>query len=583
MFLEAIFNTVGGLGLFLFGMGMMSDGLKKVAGQRLKSILESMTRKPILGFSMGMLITALVQSSSATTVMIIGLVNAGLMTLRQAICVILGTNVGTTITAWIVSFSNIDMGALKITSYALPAIGIGFLLQVASKSRQKQNVGLILMGFGILFVGIGFMQDAFGGLKDSEKVVAFLGGLGTKPLLALLAGTIVTMLVQSSSASIGIVLVLAGQGAFGQDWTNVLNAAIPFVLGANIGTTITAQIAAFNTNLGSRRTAWAHTLFNVVGALIVLPFIVPLPFFPEGLFAKLVMFISNMFWETGEQTIGLTISVAHTLFNVTVSLMFLPMSGILEKLAISIVRPKAGEIIEKPVVLEEHLLETPVLALEQARRELIRMAGKAKSAVVHATTGLTTANMKEIDKARRNEQITDEFQNEITTYLVQLSSRQLADEVSIELPVLLHMVNDLERVGDHAVNIAEIAERMIELKLTFSESAAAEAKQMIDEVIKMFDGIIVSLENSDPAAARKALLSENKINRMQVKYRRSHVERMTKGKCSARSGLIFIDLVDNIEKIGDHLTNVGQSVSGGLRWDGIDGNTLSGEFKAITE
>jgi phosphate:Na+ symporter len=580
MIVTMLFNLVGGLGLFLYGMGLMSDGLKKAAGQKLRQMLESMTKTPILGFTTGMLTTALVQSSSATTVMIIGLVNAGLLTLKQAVAVVLGTNVGTTITAWLVSLSSVEIGAFKITKFALPAIAVGFLMGILGKSRKTKNIGIVVLGFGLLFVGIGFMQEAFGGLKDNPAVQEWLASLSGNPvmgpLFGMFAGIAVTMLLQSSSASISIVLVLASQGVLGTELSGILGLALPFVLGANIGTTITAQIASIRANVGSRRTAWAHTMFNVTGTLIALPFVY------TGLFEKAVVGIFDLFWQPSQGTYMFAIAIGHTLFNVTNSVLFLPFAGALERLVTRMIRPREGEVLDHPVVLEKHLLDTPILALQQAKREIIRMAQEAKKAVSCASEGLSEGDIKKIARTRKIEDGIDEFQNEITTYLVELSQRQLSDDVSIELPVLLHMVNDLERVGDHAVNIAEIAERKIEEKFTFSEAAGEESSEMVDEAYLMFDGILAALENNDVQAAHAALASENKLNRMQVNFRRSHVQRMTDGICSAQSGLIFIDLVDNVEKIGDHLTNIAQSVIGGVQWEGLDASTLSGQFEAQT-
>jgi phosphate:Na+ symporter len=557
---EMIFLTVGGLGLFLFGMGMMSDGLKKVAGQKLKNILESMTKRTLIAFLVGAGVTALVQSSSATTVMVVGFVNAGLLTLKQAICVIIGTNVGTTATAWLVSISG--LGALKITTYALPAVGIGFLLEALGKTRRTKSIGQILLGFGILFVGIGFMKDAFHPLEESPKVHELFQALGSRPILAILAGTVVTMLLQSSSAAIAIVQLLAMGGAFGSSWETALNVAIPFVLGSNIGTTITAQLAALRTNLNARRTAWAHTIFNVLGALIAYPFV------HFGLFGSLVHIVFP--WKLGPSTIAPCIALAHTIFNVTNSGLFLPMAGLLEKLAVRLVPESPGDAAAMPVILEEHLLDTPVIALEQTKREIIRMAKTAKKALMRSVNGIVNNNRADLESTRQIEDFIDSFQLQITSYLSALSRRHLSDEVSIELPVLLHTVNDIERVGDHAVNIVEIAERKIEQKLSFSDSALSEAEQLRKEIDQMFDNVIAALENNDIAAAKSAALTnENNLNKMQIEFRRSHVRRMSEGICSAETGLIFIDLVDNVEKIGDHLTNIAQAIIGGLQWDGV--------------
>jgi phosphate:Na+ symporter len=276
----------------------------------------------------------------------------------------------------------------------------------------------------------------------------------------------------------------------------------------------------------------------------------------------------------------ISIAVAHTLFNVINSAMFLPFAGALEKLVILMIKPRPGEVIEQAVVLEKHLLDTPFLALQQAKREIVRMAYEARKALEYAIGGLMSDDMGGISNTRKVEDVIDDFQNEITSYLVALSQRQLDDEVSAELPVLLHMVNDLERVGDHAVNIAELAERKIEQKIAFSDVAKEESEAIFTEVYAMFERIIRALEDNDAQAAHQSLNNENVLNRMQIKLRRNHVQRMTDRACSAPSGLIFIDLVDNIEKIGDHLTNVAQSVIGGVQWAGVERNMLSGEFKA---
>jgi len=560
MIKEMVFGLVGGLGLFLFGMKLMSEGLRAIAGKKLKSILESMTKKAIVAFLIGAGVTALVQSSSATTVMVIGFVNAGLLSLKQAICVIVGTNVGTTATAWLVSISG--LGAFKITAYALPAIGLGFLMHIGGRSRRMKNLGQILLGFGILFVGIGFMKDGFDPLKESPQIQRLFVTLGDKPFLAILAGAVVTMLLQSSSAAIAIVQLLAIGGAFGHDWDVALNVAIPFVLGSNIGTTITAQLAAFQANLNARRAAWAHTFFNVGGAAIAYPFV------HFGLFGALVDLVSP--WKLGPSTIAMSIAVAHTVFNVVNSAIFLPLTGQLARLVVRLVPEKARDAAMSPVVLEKHLLDTPEIALEQAKREMVRMAKTAKRGLRLSITGIVGGNFRKLQTVREIEDFTDVFQLEITSYLSALSSRHLSDAVSVELPVLLHAVNDLERIGDLAVNIVEIAERKIDQKLVFSDFALDEADKLKRQVEQMFDRIIAALEQEDMEAAKAALENERRLNAMQLEFRRSHVERMRDGLCTPEGGLIFIDLVDNIEKIGDHLTNIAQAAIGGLQWAGVE-------------
>ncbi len=565
---DVIFGTVGGLGLFLFGMGLMSDSLKKVAGQKLRKLLTALTKRRVIAVLIGALTTCLIQSSSATTVMTVGFVNAGLLTLKQALCVVLGANVGTTFTAWLVS----GLAVFKITTYSLPAIGVGFLIQMLGRSQRTRNIGSVVLGFGILFTGIDFMKQGFSPLQDSVRVQEVLIWLGRNPLLAVLAGTVVTMLLQSSSATIAMIQILALNGAFGGDWPTALRIAIPFILGDNIGTTITAEIAAIRTSVAARRTARGHTLFNVIGVAYMLPLVW------VGWFGDMVEWITP--FRLTQSTIMVHIAVAHSAFNVFNTFVFLPIIGWLEAVVVKLVPAKPQDIIAKPVVLEEHLLNTPEIAVDQARCEIIRMAKVAKEAVNQAVEGLNENDRRKLQAALRTEDAIDDLQYEITSYLVALSRRGLSDEVAVELPVLLHTVNDLERVGDHAVNITEIAERKIEQRQSFSNRAQAEAAQLIQEANQMFDRISVALENNDIEAAKSALENEERINKMQMDFRRSHVQRMTDGVCTPQTGLIFIDLVDNIEKIGDHLTNIAQAVIGGLQWDGVDSDASSQALKS---
>jgi phosphate:Na+ symporter len=570
-----IFGMVGGLGLFFFGMVLMSNGLRQAAGQKLKTLLETLTKNRISGVIIGTLVTCLIQSSSATTVITIGLINAGLLTLRQSLGVILGANIGTTVTAWIVSTLGIE--AFNITDYCMPAIGVGILLQLAGRTQKQKGFGNIILGFGLLFLGIEFMKDAFGpggfNIAESQSVQNALIWVGENAILAMLAGMAITMVIQSSSAFIAILQILAFQGAFGSDWELVLRVCIPFILGSNIGTTITAQLAAVHTSRDSKRAAMAHTVFNVVGTLYFLPLVW------AGMFDEIVIWATP--WKLTQSTIMVHMAVAHTMFNVVNTIVFLPVIRWWEAIVMKILPVTWKELAEKPVVLEKHLFSTPVLALEQAKREIIRMTEKAKDAVQQATKGLLSGDERELERARAGENVTDDFQLAITSYLVALSREQLSEEVSNELPVLLHTVNDLERIGDHAVNIAEIAERKIGQKISFSNEAQAEAAQLTRETDQMFDRISTALKNNDIEAAKAALENERNINKMQVDFRRSHVQRMSEGMCTPQTGLIFIDLVDNIEKIGDHLTNIAQAVIGGLQWAGVKGDTLE-EHQALT-
>ncbi len=567
--LETVFGAVGGLGLFLFGMGRLSDGLKRAAGDSLRRLLEKITRWSLIAMLVGAGVTCLIQSSSATTVMVVGLVNAGLLTLRQALCVVLGANIGTTFTAWLVAV----LSVFKITQYALPAVGVGFAITVLARKPRTKHLGQVLLGFGILFIGMFYMKDAFGGLTESEGVEKLLIAIGDQPILAVLAGTAITMLVQSSSASIAMIQALAFAGAFGTDWDVALRVAIPFVLGDNIGTTITAQLAAARTNLVARRTAMGHTLFNVIGVAIVLPFIY------LGWYVDLVELISPFALTKG--TVMVHIAIAHSMFNIVAAFAMLPMVGLLEKLVIRVLPTRPRHLEQMPVTLERHLLETPPLAIDQARREIVRMCRAAKDAVDLAVTAILANDATAASRVAQKEDAVDQFQTEITRYLIELSQRRLDPEAAGELPVLLHTVNDIERMSDHAMNIAEIAQRKIEKGQAFSDAASEELARLRMEVSQMFDGVLAAVESSDRQAAATVLEHEKVVNEIQIDYRRAHVSRLSDGTCSVLAGVFFIDFVDNMEKIGDHLTNVAQGVIGGLQWDGQVSKTASQDRAAI--
>ncbi len=543
-----IFSLIGGLGLFFFGMQTMSDGLKSIAGERLKSILAMVTRVPLIGILVGAGITCLIQSSSATTIMVVGFVNAGLLALRQAISVVIGANIGTTFTAWIVA----SMSVFKVTQYALPVIGIGFALKTFGRTRNARFWGQVMMGFGFLFLGLGFMQDAFIPLKDSQHVKDIFVRFGDNPILGVMVGMLVTMLVQSSSATIAIVQILAFNGVIG------FPTAIALMLGDDIGTTITAQLAAIGTTLPARRAAMSHTLFNVIGVGYMLFFVY------TGWFVKAINFIIPGVMTT--RNIMLYIAVANSFFKIVNAAVFLPLIGFLEKASIFLVPKKKGAIEMAPQYLEKHLLATPSIAAEQARREAVRMMGLAHDSVTASVKGFLENDRNSIRLVTKLEPAIDNLQSAITQYLVVLSQESLIREVSEELPVLIHSVNDIERIGDHAENIAELAERKTEQKLVFSGSATEELRRMWNELDVMMQEAKDALENNNLAVARSVLRREECINDFQVNLKNAHVNRLNQGLCDIRSGIVFMDFVDNLEKIGDHLTNVAEGVTGKRKW-----------------
>ncbi len=543
-----LFLLIGGQGLFFYGMQVLSGGLKKVSGERLKSVFNLVTKLPIIGILVGMTVTCFIQSSSATTVLVVGFVNAGLLVLKQAISVIIGANIGTTCTAWLVS----SMSVFKVTHYALPSVAIGFALTALGKTKRSKAIGEILIGFGILFIGLDFMKEAFGPLKDSQRVKDLFVLFSKNPLFGILVGLIFTVLVRSSSATVAVVQVLAFNGLIS------FPAAIPLILGDNIGTTITAQQAAIGANLNARRAAMAHTLFNVIGVAYMLVFL------HTGWFVKAVDFIIP--GAITQKNIMFYIAVAHTLFNVTNAFVFLPFIGMLEKASIFLVPKKKGTLDMGPQYLEKHLLDTPPLAMQQARNESIFMLSMASKAVNTSVEGFLAKDRQTMHKVDYYENVTDNLQTEITQYLIELSQRNLSEEESQELPVLIHNINDMERIGDHAENIAELAQVRVDDKIDFTKKAMKELSEIWNETEKMFQQAKEALGSNDVFIAQSMLESEERINQLQVKFKEAHIDRLNRGECKLNSNFVFLDFIDNLEKIADHLTNIAQSVIGKMQW-----------------
>ena len=543
------FELIGGLGFFLFGIRMMSEGLRKVSSDRLKNILALLTRNRMTALLVGTGVTALIQSSSAMTVMVIGFINAGLLTLKQAIPVVLGANIGTPFTAWIVSF----LAVFKISHYALPAVGVGFILMATARRPSRRQWGEVLFGFGILFVGIGFMKDAFAPLQSNDEIRNLMVNFSRYPILGVLVGTIVTMALQSSSATIALVQVLAFKGLI--DFPS----AIPLILGDNIGTTITAQIAALGSGTGAKRVAWAHTLFNVIGVLYMLVFVY------MGVYHKAIERIVP--GAVTDKNIMLHIALSHTIFNCFNTALFLPFTGRLKSLVERMIKVKADHVSAAPRFLDRHLLETPVIALEQSKNEIVRMLRLSDSALHDSYNIFFTGNWDLSRSVERKEEAVDNLQAEITRYLIDISMEELDQRDAEKIPVFIHSVNDIERIADHSENIVELAQRKIDQKLTFTEQADQELRRMIEVVTEMISDVTEGLKSGDISHAKRALHKENQLNRMQIEFRQSHVQRLNGGTCDMFSGLIFLDFVDYMEKIGDHLTNIAQGLMGGLRWD----------------
>ncbi len=553
---QLIFGLMGGLGMFLFGMKIMSEGLQKVAGSRMRKILAALTNNRVVGTLVGIAVTAIIQSSSATTVMVVGFVNAGLMSLTQSIGIVLGANIGTTVTAQLIAF--------KITKYALPAIGLGAGFKLFSRNKKWSYIGEILLGFGMLFYGLHIMTKSFDPVKTSEEFRNIFMIVGDSHLLGVLIGTILTLIVQSSSATIGITIALASSGLIS------FEASVALILGENIGTTITANLAAIGTNLAARRTALAHFLFNFLGVcymLVLFPFLID---FINSITPGNADFIiqtqeqaTRMGGDIGDKPyIARHIANTHTMFNIINTLIFLPLVGVLAKLSTLVIRGQDAEVDYHLKFLDNRVLNTPPIALAQARAETLRMAQVAQEMVDETLRFLQDNDLKRIPGLEKKENLTDVLQKEITDFLVSLSQQSITQEASQEVASMMHMVNDLERVGDHCENLWNLCQRKLDQKITFSDVAMAEISD-ISELTKQFLATtITALANKNTGIYPEAQRLEDAIDNLEEKLRNNHIKRLNTGECTVNSGLIFIDMLHNFEKIGDHTYGLAKAVVG---------------------
>lgn len=551
-----VFGLLGGLGLFLFGMKIMSEGLQKVAGSRMRKILAALTNNRVVGTLVGIAVTAIIQSSSATTVMVVGFVNAGLMSLVQSIGVVLGANIGTTVTAQLIAF--------KITKYALPAIGIGVGFKLFARNKKWSYGGEILLGFGLLFFGLAVMKGAFDPLKSSEEFRQLFVLVGDNHLLGVLIGAVVTIIVQSSSATIGITLALASTGMLS------FEASVALILGENIGTTITANLAAVGTNLAARRTALAHFLFNTIGVAYMLIFF---PFFLQ-LVSSVTPGDADFVIQTQEQAarlggelgdkpfIARHIANTHTLFNVVNTIIFLPLVGLLAKLSTLVIRGREEEMTFQLKYLDNRVLNTPPIALAQARSETRRMARIAQEMVDETLHFLQDNDLKRIAALEKQEDLTDVLQKEITNFLVALSQQSITEESSREIASMMHMVNDLERVGDHCENLWNLSRRKLDQKIAFSVVAMHEIAEISALTGNFLALTVKAMEEKDRSIYEEARRLEDAIDELEERLRNNHIHRLNTGECTVNSGLIFIDMLHNFEKIGDHTYSLAKAVVG---------------------
>jgi phosphate:Na+ symporter len=546
-----VFCSTGGLALFLFGMNFMSEGLKLMGSESFKRILQSLTKNRGFAILAGMGITCLIQSSSATSVMVVGFVNARLLDLSQAIAVVLGADIGTTITAWLVS--TMGIGEFKITVYALPIIAVGFLIFFLAKTRKRKMLGQAILGFGLLFLGLGFMSDGVKSIKESQMVMDLFESFGQNPFLGVLAGTAVTCLIQSSSATIAIVQVMAFQNLFG------LDAALALMFGADIGTTITAQLAALGGTKGARGVAMANSVFKVFGAMMFMPLLV------TGVLETAVVSLipDNIATETGtNRAVMAQIAIAHTAYiAVNVVLFSTVLWPLLVRISRHLARIKEDVVAkEKARYLDPILLDTPPIALEQCYKEVAYMTRLCQKNITAAFACFIEKNVDRADEIEQREDRIDDFQSNITAYLAQLFRRRLSIGESRTVPRLIHCINDAERVGDHAENLVELTNLVIEKKLPISVDAKRDLHNYFDLVDQQFRAVIHALREKDAESVSRVIELEEEINSAYVIMSEHHVTRLNDGTCTVNTGVVFLDVIANLEKIADHLTNIAERV-----------------------
>ncbi len=536
-----VLTMIGGLCLFLFGMDLMGQALERRAGGRLRTLLDKMTGRVMTGFLTGMAITAVIQSSSATTVMVVGFVNSGLMTLRQAINVIMGANVGTTVTAWLLSLAGISSGnvwidLLKPTSFTPVLALVGIILYMSCKSGKRKDTGVILLGFATLMFGMDTMSGAVAGLKDvpafAQLFVAF-----KNPVLGVLAGAVLTGIIQSSSASVGILQALAVTGQVSYA------AAIPIIMGQNIGTCVTALLSSVGTNKNAKRAAVVHLMFNVIGVVVLLTAfcIVKAVFAPALLQAPATMY---------------GIAVAHSCFNVICTAILLPCGGLLEKLAVRLVPDGPREMAEQPVELDERLLATPPLALQQCRAVAEEMAACAAEALNRGLDAFSAYTPELAEGIRRDEKRCDRYEDALGTYLVRLSTQQMGAAESEEATELLKTIGDFERISDHAVNVLESAEELRTKGLTFSKTAQRELDVLSKAVRDILALALRAFREKDMDAAGQVEPLEQVIDDLKEQMRTRHILRLQQGQCSIETGFVWCDLLTDLERTSDHCSNI---------------------------
>lgn len=536
-----VLTMVGGLALFLYGMNVMSEGLAKASGGRLERILEKLTSSPLKAVLLGAAVTGLIQSSSAATVMVVGFVNSGIMKLSQAIGIIMGANIGTTVTSWILSLSGIESShfffrLLKPSSFAPVFAVIGVIFMMFSKKEKKKNIGMILVGFSILMVGMDTMSGAVKPLADVPEFTGILT-LFSNPLLGLAAGAVLTAIIQSSSASVGILQALCATGAV------PYSTALPIIMGQNIGTCITAMLSGVGANKNAKRAALVHLYFNIIGTAVFM-----------AVFYSLNYILKFPFLNEAANAAG--IAVTHTVFNVFATLLLLPFSKALERLAYFTVREGAEEKDEEYQLLDSRFLDTPSFAIEQCKNVTVKMAELSRLALFQSMEMLKSYDEKTAEEIIRMEEKVDRYEDELGSYLVKLGGKDLSEKDSHTLSTLLHCIGDFERISDHAVNLLEAAKEMNQKELAFSKKADTELSVFTDalkDIVNLAVEVFIS-ENAEKARMVEPL--EEVIDELNLELKARHIRRLRKGKCTIELGFILSDIMTNYERVADHCSNI---------------------------
>ena len=536
--MDIAIGIMGGLGLFLYGMNLMGDGLQKSAGSKLKRIIELLTSNVIMGVLVGMVVTMVIQSSSATTVLVVGFVNAGIMSLTQAIGVIMGANIGTTITAQLVS--------LDVDFLAPVALGIGIVIYMFSNKPKHKNIAEILIGFGILFTGMDFMKEAVKPLAGYQGFTDMLLSFGHHPILGVLMGFAITAIVQSSSASMGMLIALASQGLI------PITAALPILYGENIGTCVTSLISSIGASRNARRAAIMHLTFNVLGSMIFM-FILSKPI------VAIVTAIDPT--DAARQ-----IANAHTLFNILNVIVLLPFNKLIVKLALKLVPETKGEQDDDDKVvkyIDDRMIETPSIALANIIKETLRMGEKSKESLNAAMDGIVDKSKEKIELSFKREKLINELQKSILNYLLKLSKASLNEDSRETVDALFNTVNDIERIGDHAENIAELAKDIVDLEISFSDVGIGELKDMYNKVVSTYTYALEAMRTSNVELACKVIKMEEQVDMMEKSCRANHMNRLNSSSCSIESGVIYLDIISNLERVSDHAVNIAQQVIAG--------------------